>query len=76
MEDQSDQQLLGELVNDHALMPSKLRYSGYGELRDASALLKKHWSGKLCLGKADFRSAFKTVPPSEGQTWLCWTFNV
>ena len=26
------------LVNDHAWMPSKLRYSGYGELRDASAL--------------------------------------
>ena len=52
-----------------------VRYSGYGELRDASALLKKHCSGKLCLGKSDFWSAFKTLPPSEGQTWLCCTLS-
>ena len=27
----------------------------------------------MSLGKSDFRAAFKTLPPSESQQWLCWT---
>ena len=61
------------LVNDFAWIPSKLQYSGYGDLKDAAASLKQHWTENICLGKADFKSAYKTLPPSRSQEWLCWS---
>jgi len=59
-------------ANDYAWMPSKLRYNGFSDLKEAAEKLKENWDGALEMGKSDFRSAFKTLPPSHEQQWLCW----
>ena len=28
------------------------------------------------MGKADFKSAFKTLPPDESQSWLCYALVI
>ena len=48
-------------------------YDGFSQLTHASNVLKQTWANSLDLGKADFRSAFKTLPPSGSQRWLCWS---
>ena len=50
-----------------------MRYNDFSELRAASTVLKAHWQGGLQLGKSDFKSAFKTLPPSQDQRWLCYS---
>ena len=60
-------------MNDYAWLPSKMRYNDFSELRAASTVLKSHWPGGLQLGKSDFKSAFKTLPPSQEQRWLCYS---
>ena len=59
-------------VNHYAWIPSKLRYDGFNELQQAASILKSSWPGQLEMGKADFKSAYKTVPPATDQAWLCW----
>ena len=59
-------------MNSFAWVPSRLRYNGFGELKQAASVLKQSWEGPLELGKADFQSAFKTIPTAESQAWLCW----
>eukprot|EP00959_Pyramimonas_sp_CCMP1952_P399022 8361269-Pyramimonas_sp.AAC.1 len=27
----------------------------------------------IALGKTDFQSAFKTLPPDKDQEWMCWS---
>ena len=50
------------MANECAWMPTKLRYDGFSELGEAAGKLKEFWDGDLCMGKADFKSAFKTLP--------------
>ena len=59
-------------MNHYAWIPNKLRYDGFNELQQAASILKSSWSGQLEMGKADFKSAYKPVPPAEDQAWLCW----
>ena len=59
-------------VNARAWLPSKMRYDSYDALQAAAKELKRLWPGELCLGKSDFKSAFKTLPVDEAQGWLCW----
>ena len=59
-------------VNSYAWIPSRLRYNGFSELLHAARTIKQDWSEELEIGKADFQSAFKTVPVAEAQDWLCW----
>ena len=59
-------------VNSYAWIPSRLRYNGFSELVHASRILKAEWESELEVGKADFQSAFKTVPVADAQQWLCW----
>ena len=60
-------------VNQYAWMPSKMRYDGFGDVHHASRILKETWPQGLTLGKADFKSAFKTLPPNKAHKWLCWS---
>ena len=60
-------------VNDYAWLPSKLQYDDFDQLQHAARIIKLDWDKELHLGKADFKSAFKTLPPSEDQKWLCWS---
>ena len=53
-------------------MPSKLRYNSFSDLKAAATTIKESWPGGLSLGKEDFKSAFKTLPPGQDQQWLCW----
>ena len=50
-------------VNSFAWAPNRLRYNGFDDLKQATRVLKESWQGELLLAKADFKSAFKTVPP-------------
>ena len=60
-------------INQYAWMPSKMRYDGFNELHHAFRILKETWLQGLTLGKAEFKSAFKTLPPSKTQQRLCWS---
>ena len=60
------------MVNMHAWLPSKMRYDSYDSLQAAAAELKRQWPDELCMGKADFKSAFKTLPVDEEQGWMCY----
>ena len=62
----------GNFANYFAWMPSKLRYNGFSELREAAGIIKQDWAEELIMGKADFKSAFKTLPVSLDQSWLGW----
>ena len=59
-------------VNAHAWVPSKMRYNSYDALKEASSILKDSTDGMLQMGKADCKSAFKTLPVSSDQQWLGW----
>ena len=59
-------------VNAHAWMPSKMRYKSYDSLKEASSVLKASWPDVLHMGKADFKSVFKTLPTCANQQWLGW----
>ena len=59
-------------VNDYAWLPSKMQYDNFDQLLHAARVIKNNWAHELHLGKADFKSAFKTLPPSADQEWLCW----
>ena len=59
-------------VNDFAWIPSKIHYNSFAEVLQAASILKEEFTGSLMLGKADFRSAFKTLPTQEEQRWLNW----
>ena len=50
-----------------------MRYNSFTELKEASQIIKGNWKGPMTLGKADFKSAFKTLPPQEDQRWMCWS---
>ena len=58
--------------NEFAYMTEKLQYDSFGQLKSAMRRLKRISNSKLQLGKADFKSAFKTLPPSKDQEWLCY----
>jgi len=60
------------LVNSYAFMPEKLKYDSFPELKEASSHLRRETHRPLKMGKADFKSAFKTLPPSADQEWLCF----
>ena len=60
-------------VNQHAWLPSKMAYNNFDELQQAARELKAGWKGSLELGKADFKSAFKTLPPAKEHRWLCYS---
>ena len=60
-------------VNNVAWLPSAMTYDSFDELQRAARVLKERWIGDLHLGKADFKSAFKTLPPAREQRWLCWS---
>ena len=57
-------------ANDYAWIPLKLRYDGFDELLEALAVLRGRSAQQLSLGKADFKSAFKTLPTAGDQQWL------
>jgi len=59
-------------VNDFAWMPEKLSYNGFHELVEAASLIHELTHVGSLLGKADFKSAFKTLPPNTEQKWLCY----
>ena len=59
-------------VNDFAWIPSKIQYNNFEEILQAASILKEGQQEGLMLGKADFRSAFKTLPTQEDQRWLNW----
>ena len=61
------------LVNEFAWMPEKLSYNGFDELLEAAIVMKEITTQNLAMGKADFKSAFKTLPPSAEQKWLCYS---
>ena len=44
----------------------------FSEVVHAARTPKHNWTEELVIGKADFQSAFKTVPVAETQDWLCW----
>ena len=50
-------------VNEFAWTQNRLRYNTFEELKQASMVLKEGWEDELMMGKADFKSAFKTLPP-------------
>ena len=50
----------------------EMQYDNFDQLQRAARVIKGAWDRELHLGKADFKSAFKTLPPSEDQKWLCW----
>ena len=50
-----------------------MSYDNFDELQQAARTLKSRWSGNLQMGMTDFKSAFKTLPPSKDQKWLCWS---
>ena len=58
-------------VNEFSWVPAKLQQNGYSDLREAAAIFREHSTVALELGKADFKSALKTLPPSSSQDWLC-----
>ena len=64
-------------ANGYAYMTEKLHYDGFPELKEAAARMSKKQKAGIdeCLrmGKADFKSAFKTLPPSKGHRWLCFS---
>ena len=65
------------LVNECAFMPQKLRYDGFDQMLSALKLIARvsHDAGIQCdihAGKADFKSAYKTLPAACSQEWLCW----
>ena len=45
----------------------------FAELKEVSQIIKEVWPGMLVLGRADFKSAYKTLPPQEDQRWMCWS---
>ncbi len=59
-------------MNDFAWTPNRLHYNNFHELQQAAMVLQENWVGELVMAKADFKSAFKTVPPHESQAWLSW----
>ena len=59
-------------ANEFAYMPEKLSYNGFGELKQTCAEFRSRCVRKLRMGKADFKSAFKTLAPAESQRWLCY----
>lgn len=61
------------LANDYAYMSEKLAYDGFGQLKESCARFRSKCPNKLKMGKADFKSAFKTLPPAENQKWLCFS---
>ena len=60
-------------ANDYAYMPEKLHYDGFAHLLDAATLFTTRTGKRMRMGKADFKSAFKTLPASKDQGWLCWS---
>lgn len=50
-------------VNQYAWLPSKLSYDNFDQLLHAARTIKEGWKHDLEIGKADFKSAFKTLPP-------------
>jgi len=60
------------LVNSYAFMPEKLKYDSFPQLKEASTHLRARTDRPLRMGKADFKSAFKTLPPKADQEWLCF----
>ena len=52
-------------ANDYAWMPSKLRYNGFSDLKEAAEKLKENWGGALEMGKSDFRSGRLQNSPTE-----------
>ena len=58
-------------VNEFSWVPAKLQYNGYSDLREAATIFREYSAVALELGKADFKSAFKTLPPSSSQDWRC-----
>ena len=69
---------LANFVNDYAWLPQRMKYDGYDSLQHALTTIKQRLENvgkslvEVSVGKADFKSAFKTLPPSDSQTWLCW----
>ena len=59
-------------VNDYAWIPSKIKYNSFAEILEAARILKSGHKGGLLLGKADFKSAFKTLPTHEEHRWMNW----
>ena len=59
-------------VNDFAWFPCRIRYNSFAELMEAAQVMKQGHTDGLLLGKADFRSAFKTLPTSLDQSWMNW----
>ena len=60
-------------ANDYAFMPEKLHYDGFVHLQDSAKAYTEKTGHRLRMGKADFKSAFKTLPASKEQDWLCWS---
>ena len=66
-------------VNDYAWLPQRMKYVNYDNLQSALSATRrrlvnaKQYSTPISIGKADFKSAFKTLPPKDDQTWMCWS---
>ena len=54
-------------------MPARLRYDGFDHLLQALSVVGGTGGQYMSLGKADFKSAFKTLPRAERQQWMCWS---
>ncbi|CAK0857956.1 unnamed protein product, partial [Prorocentrum cordatum] len=60
-------------VNEYAFMPQKLRHDDLHQMVAALRLLSEgHGDAAPAMGKADFKSAFKTLPPDSQHEWPCW----
>ena len=64
-------------VNECALLVQKLKYDGFDHMLSALRLAAETQGGSYAaqgihMGKADFKSAYKTLPADETQHWLCW----
>ena len=64
-------------VNECALMLQKLKYDGLDHMLCALRLIASVLPGDstdpdIHIGKADFKSACKTLPADVMQQWLCW----
>ena len=55
-------------------MPQKLKYDGLPQLLGAMRAVVAESAGNagVTVGKEDFKSAFKTLPPKASHNWLCW----
>lgn len=59
-------------VNSFTVIQEKVRYDGFEHLQDSAELFHRLSGCRLVMGKADFKSAFKTLPTAEDQKWMTY----